>query len=99
MSEKFKFKSNKKKEKWQLFKYADECINTDILRLPDIYLKGNTGVTVEGCKGVFEYTDTYIKLNLIKGSFIILGNKLSINSFEQEKIVIAGRITSVEFCM
>lgn len=99
VSDKFKFKSKKEKEKWRLFNCAEEYFNTDSFKLPSIYMKGNKEISIEGCKGVFEYKETYIKINLGKGSFIISGCDLEICTFGEDVLNIKGKINSVEFCV
>lgn len=58
----------------------------------------NTCALVDGCKGVLEYDDSLIKLNLGKKSVCFRGNSLTIKSLAMEQAMVEGFIVSVEFC-
>ena len=88
MSKKFKFKSEKPREKWRIFGCGDE-----------IELFGNREITVEGCVGVLEYSDTYLKLRLPRGALILCGGSFDIVTFEGTAITVRGSISSLEFCV
>ncbi|MBP3939413.1 MAG: YabP/YqfC family sporulation protein [Clostridia bacterium] len=53
---------------------------------------------VDGCKGVSEYDDNLITLNLGKKSVTFEGKNLTINSLSMEQAMVEGIITKVEFC-
>ncbi len=99
MAKKFKFKSEKPKEKWQIFHGLDEALDTEALVGPHFELFGNREILLEGCLGVFEYSDTYLKLKIARGSVIICGRGFDIVLFEDTVIRIKGTISSVEFCV
>ena len=99
MSKKFKFVSKKPKEKWKIFSLNDDVLESGLSVLPHIEIFGNKEITLEGCRGVFEYSDSYIKLNLGRGSLILCGSGLNIVTFDNCRINIRGKITSVEFCV
>jgi sporulation protein YqfC len=65
--------------------------------MPNIELAGNRQAVVEGCKGVLEYNEDVIKLNLGKSVVRFVGSGLSMNSYRFEQAVISGNILSVEF--
>lgn len=52
---------------------------------------------IEGCKGILEYGDEYIKLNVGFGSVAFSGNGLYAQSFNGDSIVLRGKIASVEY--
>ena len=56
LSKKFKFKSEKPKEKWKIFSCGDE-ISAGAIKNPHLELFGNHEIIVEGCMGVMEYTE------------------------------------------
>ncbi|MCD7827060.1 MAG: YabP/YqfC family sporulation protein [Clostridiales bacterium] len=62
-----------------------------------IEFRGNEDVTVEGCKGIVEYDNSVISLNL--GSVVarFRGSDLEISSFFEEQAVIRGVIIQLEF--
>ncbi len=99
MSKKFKFKSEKPKEKWRIFNCTDVREQTQLAKAPRIELCGNREITVEGCIGVFEYSDTYLKLKLPKGSLIVCGTNFDIYAFEGSTITVKGNMSSLEFCV
>lgn len=59
----------------------------------------NRELTVDGCKGVIEYDENYIKLNAKKGTVTIFGVDLEIKSYSEAALFIAGKIERIEFCM
>ena len=99
MSKKLKIERSKKKRKWSLLKYSDEIIDKDMIAGPHTEIFGNSKINIEGCLGVVEYTDTYLKLKLQKGTLIICGEQFDIVFFEQRLITVKGKISSVEFCV
>ena len=99
MSKKFKFKSEKPKEKWRIFNCSQIGEQTKLTNASHIELFGNKEITVEGCIGVFEYCDTYLNLKLPKGSLIISGTNFDISAFEGTTITVKGNMSSLEFCV
>ena len=99
MAKKFKYKSEKPKEKWRIFGCGDVDIETDMVNGTHIELFSNREITVEGCIGVFEYSDAYLRLRLNKGALILCGSGFDIASFEGSNITVKGKISSLEFCV
>lgn len=97
MSEKFKFKSKKPKEKWHIFGYTDKSLSRELIKGPHLELYGNRELIVEGCAGILDYDDTYLRLKLSKGTLIIYGGSFDIVSYEGAVISIKGCISSLEF--
>lgn len=62
-----------------------------------ITLFGNTEALVDGCKGVLEYGENTIKLNIGKGAVIFVGQSLELRSLNNDQAVVIGSIGSVEF--
>lgn len=62
-----------------------------------IELSGNQEAIIEGCKGVMEYTDDEIKLNIGKNEIRFLGTDLVIKSYFNEQIMIEGNILTIEY--
>lgn len=96
MSKKIKIESKRKKEKWSLLNLKEES-EGDILSAAHIEIYFNQKITVDGCLGVYEYRDTYMKLRLNKGSLILCGSGFNIVFFENKMISIKGKISAVEF--
>lgn len=91
----FKFKS-KKKSKFNFISNNDE---KDFFDVTHIEMFSNKNVIVEGCKKILDYQNDYIKLKLKKGTIIFWGLNFVILDFDEEKIIIKGKISSVEFCV
>ena len=99
MTKKLKIPSSKKREKPQIFffKKQDEKSNmADIKSHTELY--SNEEITIEGCRGILDYSEQYIKLRLLKGGIILFGDTLCITFFENGVIRIKGKISSLEFC-
>lgn len=58
---------------------------------------GNREVILDGCKGIAEYADDKIKLNLCRNTISFSGEDLRIKSLNGEQAIICGNIISVEF--
>ena len=65
---------------------------------PHIEMISNLEMTVEGCKGVAEYTDEFLRLDLTDGILMLFGADLRIAMFDGTVLVVRGSITSLEFC-
>ena len=99
LAKKLKIEKSKSKPKWNILKCADSVLESDMLSGPHIEIFSNTKIILNGCLGVFEYTDSYIKLKLSKGALILCGANFNIAFFENQSITVAGKISSVEFCI
>lgn len=64
---------------------------------PRLELTGNTECIVEGIKGIPQYNEEKITIDLGKFSVSIFGDGLYINSFTPQGAVIEGAIVSMEF--
>ena len=92
-----KIKTPKAKNKWRLLRLNEEANDSEMLGTAHIEIFGNGKISIEGCLGVYEYKDTYLKLRLIKGSLILCGTGFNITYFENRTIYIKGKISDVEF--
>lgn len=99
MAKKYKTEQKKTREKWSLLKDLDAFGEKDMLSGAHTEIFGNTKINVDGCLGVFEYRDTYLKLKLQKGVLILCGSGFDIVFYEEKLISIKGKISSVEFCI
>lgn len=97
MGKKLKIEKSKRKEKWRFFGESDA--EEKEISDPHIEIKGNKTITLDGCLGVTEYKETYIKLRLKKGSLILCGKDFNIVFFERRLITVKGYISSIEFCI
>ena len=62
-----------------------------------IEIVSNLCALVDGCKGVMEYSDGLIKLNLGKTAVSFRGSSLTIKSLSMEQAMVEGFIVSVDF--
>lgn len=97
MSKKLKYGNVKKRVPWVLG--AKEMMLSDHSDGTRIELFSNKELNVEGCRGVMEYTEEFIKLKLKKGSMTVMGKQLSITFFEADSITVKGTLASIEFCV
>lgn len=99
MGKKLKIESNKKREKMNFFKNADDIIAQSGVFGAHIEILNNSQITIDGCYGVYEYRDTYLKLKLNKGAIILVGIGFDIAYFENKTITVKGKISSLEFSL
>ena len=99
MGKKLKVERSIKKAKWNLFKIDSATLDNDLINGPQIELFHNNQAVIEGCMGVYEYNDTYLKLRLSKGAVILTGENFDILTFEDKTITVKGKINSLEFCL
>lgn len=62
-----------------------------------IELISNTQARVDGCKGIIEYSQTKISLNLGNVCAEFCGTELNMNAFEDEQVVLGGKFSSINF--
>ncbi len=99
MGRKIKIERSTKNTKWNLFKIDSSVLDNDLIKGPHIELFHNNQAVIEGCIGVYEYNDTYLKLRLSKGAVILTGENFDILTFEDKTITVKGKISSLEFCL
>lgn len=97
MAKKLKIAQKRKKNKWHLLNLSEEQPNCDILGSTHIEIYGNSKISIDGCLGVYEYRDTYLKLRLVKGTLILCGTDFNIVYFENKLISVKGRVSAIEF--
>ena len=90
-------KLKKKKSKWKLGGFSEDETARENIGSARIEICGNTRITIDGCLGVYEYRDTYLRLRLTKGAVILCGIGFNIVFFENRQITVKGKISSVEF--
>lgn len=66
--------------------------------LPKIILTGNREIYVENYRGILEYTDSIIRLNIGANALKVCGEELDIRAIGEEDITLNGTIASIEFC-
>ena len=63
----------------------------------NIELFGNKQVIIDGAKGVIDYSENFLKIDLGNICLKISGHNLVIESFVYEQIDVKGEIMSLEF--
>ena len=99
MGKKLKIEKGSKKSKFKLFMGGGADFEKALLMGARIELFSNTQAVIEGCKGVIEYNDNYLKLRLSEGAIVLVGDNFDIVSFEEKTICIKGKINSLEFAV
>ena len=59
----------------------------------------NKELILEGCLGVLQFNNEYIKLSLKGGCMILYGKDFDISGFSEKTITVRGVINSIEFCL
>ncbi len=99
MAKKYKIEQSGKKERWNILGLSDASEQKEMLFGSNLQILGNSNLNLEGCLGVLDYKDSYIKLKLTKGAMLIWGEALNIVFFEGRLVTVKGKISSVEFCV
>lgn len=72
-------------------------IPTDIaLNLPRITMLGNLQLNIENHKGIVEYTENKIRINVARGYLDIEGNNLVLRNVQIDEIMINGEIEGIK---
>lgn len=93
LGKKLKTDQTEKKEKFRLFSAEEVTSATETV----INIMGNKEVSIDGCKGVIDYYDNFIKIKIIKGAAVFTGSSLQLTEFSDGGAVIKGNIESIEF--
>ncbi|MBO4431952.1 MAG: YabP/YqfC family sporulation protein [Clostridia bacterium] len=96
---KFKFTGAKKDKSIRLFGYEETFKNAKKFSGAKIEMLSNREISVDGCRGITEYNDSYVKLKIIGGLLIISGKGLQIPIFEKPIITVTGIIENIELCI
>jgi sporulation protein YqfC len=93
-----KIEKSKKVSKWNLFGGGDG-FEEAVIKGPFIEIFSNTQIVIEGCGGVLEYNENYLKLRLASGALVLEGENFDVVSFENKTIFVKGKINSLEFAV
>ncbi|MCQ2455674.1 MAG: YabP/YqfC family sporulation protein [Clostridia bacterium] len=93
MGKKIKFIS-KKENKIKLLDEAKSIVGESLIEMIS-----DRELTLDGCKSILDFSDTYISLKINAGSLLIYGKNLKIEEFEEKTIRVKGKIKTVEFCL
>jgi sporulation protein YqfC len=68
-----------------------------VLDVPKITVVGNSNFVIENYKGIVEFRNDKIRINIGKGFLKIQGDLLTIKEITSETITIVGKLNSIEF--
>lgn len=67
------------------------------MNLPKITLIGNLLAYIENHRGLIQYDNQLVRINLLRGELVVNGENLVIRSVVPEEIIIEGRIVQIGF--
>ncbi len=97
MSRKFRFESAKEREK--ILGGNEDTLKPEHIRGPHITFYSNKEMIVDGCTGIIEYCDTYLRLKAGKGSMTLFGRDFDITVFDDRQLNVRGNFSSIEFSL
>lgn len=86
-----------KKERRSLFGALLELPQISITQMSQIELMSNREALVDGCKGVLEYNEEFIRLSLSGMTVRFNGRNLQLRGMSEEGVSITGFLQSIEF--
>ena len=67
------------------------------LRVPILTLTGHYEVNIENYRGILEYTEQLIRINVRSGQIRITGKSLEINYYTTTDMKITGKVEKIEY--
>lgn len=67
------------------------------IEYPQIQIQSNKEAVIEGCRGIIEYSDEIVRLNVDKMELKVYGRDLNLKCLTGENIVITGRFERIEY--
>jgi sporulation protein YqfC len=86
-----------RKAKFQALAGLLEIPQDIVLDLPRLTLLGNKQLLVENHRGIVEYSDFLVRINLSQGMVSIRGADLVLCNLQSEQLLLEGTIASVSF--
>ena len=96
MSKKINTGIKHKTEKIKFLSFGEEP-HLSIGDISQITLTGNKQAQIEGCGGIIDYTETFIKISIKKGFITFFGKDFKVLSFFDNQIIFKGEIMSIEY--
>lgn len=66
-----------------------------VLNIPRITIAGDQELCIENHKGIVEYSDTVIRINVGTGIIKVVGENLSIHSILTDELLIEGKLKNI----
>ncbi|MBE6775705.1 MAG: hypothetical protein E7543_05885 [Ruminococcaceae bacterium] len=95
-SKKLNILSKTKKMRIKFRELSSDISSTDVLNCK-IELRFNKEAIIDECKGVLDYSDTKICLNVVGGVIVFEGAALSLQALEDTTAIIKGTFTNISF--
>ena len=74
-----------------------DCLPKELNNAPMMEICSNSEITVDGCRGIEEYSEYVIKINTSDGITAIEGKNLNIKYLSVSSVIVEGTIKSIEF--
>ena len=68
-----------------------------VLGVPSLTLTGHYEVNIENYRGILEYTEQLIRINVRSGQIRITGKSLEINYYTTTDMKITGKVEKIEY--
>ncbi len=94
---KFRFKTNSENKKLKIFRCANVIEGSKRISGARIEMLSNKELSLDGCRGILEYNDVYVRLKIIDGEITVVGTSLDIPVYDGPQITVTGCIKSIEF--
>ncbi|MDR1467053.1 MAG: YabP/YqfC family sporulation protein [Oscillospiraceae bacterium] len=65
--------------------------------VPHIEMNGNREIVVEGSKGVLDYDENIVRIDIGKMIMIFSGRNLNLKCLTQDSLIVEGFVTTIEF--
>ena len=89
--------SNEKKSVIQSVGELRNIFPPELTNASTLQVVGSRELTIDGCRGIVEYSDYSIKIKTTDGTVMIEGHSLNIKYLSVSSVVIEGRITGIDF--
>ncbi len=86
-----------KSESSSLHKNRENLLHNLFADLPELNLRGNREVVIEGSKGVLHYSEEMVRINTSMGLLCFFGRSLNLKCISSTELIINGFITKIEF--
>ena len=80
------------------YRMADAAnLPKDVVGVPILTLTGHYEVNIENYRGILEYTEQLIRINVRSGQIRITGKSLEINYYTTTDMKITGKVEKIEY--
>lgn len=68
-----------------------------VMGMPVLTVMGQTELSLENYRGIIEYTDTLIRVQIKGGQIRVTGKRLQVASYTNDEMKVNGYIQSIEY--